>query len=150
MKALVVERKPARFASARVAGLVAPGAGAKWGPLDLDDIDEPGLPGPEWVRVAPHLAGICGSDLATVDGVASRYFEPIVSFPFVPGHEVVGSTADGSRVVLEPVLGCVSRGIEPLCAACAAGHLGNCERLAFGRIDAGLQYGFCGDTGAGW
>jgi threonine dehydrogenase-like Zn-dependent dehydrogenase len=150
MKALVVARKPARFASARIAGALAPGAGAKWGPLHLDDVDEPSLPGPEWERVRPRLAGICGSDLATVDGVAARYFEPIVSFPFVPGHEVVGETVDGRRVVLEPVLGCVARGINPVCAACAAGDLGNCERLAFGRIEAGLQTGFCCDTGGGW
>ena len=50
-------------------------------------------------RVRPRLAGICGSDLATIDGHSSRYFEPIVSFPFTPGHEVVGELDDGSRVV---------------------------------------------------
>ena len=150
MRALRVERKVARFASARVAGVLAAGAGAKWGPLSLDDDAPLPLPTPEWVRIRPRLAGICGSDLATVDGVASRYFEPIVSFPFVPGHEVVADTDDGRRVVLEPVLGCRTRGIEPMCPSCAAGRLGNCERLAFGSIDAGLQSGFCCDTGGGW
>ena len=45
------------------------------------------------------MSGICGSDLATVDGRSSRWFEPIVSFPFVPGHEVVADTEDGRRVV---------------------------------------------------
>ena len=49
------------------------------------------------------LSGICGSDLATVDGKSSRDFEPLVSFPFVPGHEVFGELEDGTRVVLEPV-----------------------------------------------
>ena len=44
----------------------------------------------------PCLAGICGSDLATVDGRSSRWFEPIVSFPFVPGHEVVADDPDGA------------------------------------------------------
>jgi threonine dehydrogenase-like Zn-dependent dehydrogenase len=53
-------------------------------------------------------------------------------------------------VVLEPVLGCVTRGINPPCPSCAAGNLGNCERLAFGTLDAGLQTGFCCDTGGGW
>ena len=55
--------------------------------------------------VFPLLSGICGSDLATVDGKSSRYFDPLVSFPFVPGHEVFGELEDGTRVVLEPVLG---------------------------------------------
>ena len=30
------------------------------------------------------------------------------------------------------------------------GDLGSCERLAFGHLDAGLQSGFCCDTGGGW
>jgi threonine dehydrogenase-like Zn-dependent dehydrogenase len=73
-----------------------------------------------------------------------------VSFPFVPGHEVVADTDDGSRIVLEPVLGCVARGIDPPCPACTRGDLGNCERLAFGHLEPGLQSGFCADTGGGW
>jgi threonine dehydrogenase-like Zn-dependent dehydrogenase len=150
VKALVFERDVPRFAAARVAGALRPGRGARYGPLSLDDVDVADLPGADWMLIRPRLAGICGSDLAMVDGTASRYFEPIVSFPFTPGHEVVADTDDGSRVVLEPVLGCVARGIEPVCAACARGDLGNCERLAFGQLEPGLQSGFCGNTGGGW
>jgi threonine dehydrogenase-like Zn-dependent dehydrogenase len=150
MKALRFERNLARYAAARVAGTVVPGRGAAWGPLKLRDVDVPDLPTDDWVRVRPRLAGICGSDLATVDGRSSRYFEPIVSFPFVPGHEVVGERDDGSRVVLEAVLGCAARGIDPPCAACARGDVGRCERIAFGDIEPGLQTGFCCETGGGW
>ena len=150
MKALQFSRKPLQYAASYVAGSVSPGKGAAYGPLKLKDLDPPHLPGDGWVRIKPRLAGICGSDLATIDGRSSRYFEHIVSFPFVPGHEVVADTDDGRRVVVEPVLGCVARGINPVCQSCAAGHLGNCERLAFGQIDAGLQSGFCCDTGGGW
>jgi threonine dehydrogenase-like Zn-dependent dehydrogenase len=150
MKALRYERKPLKYVAAHVAGSLAPGGGARHGPLRLADIDPIEPPGPGWVRIRPRLAGICGSDLATIDGLSSRYFEPIVSFPFVPGHEVVADTADDRRVVLEPVLGCVARGIEPPCPACARGDLGNCERLAFGHIEPGLQSGYCADTGGGW
>lgn len=157
MRALRFERDVVRFGAARLASGLRPGAGSRWGPLELVTDDKPDLPGPDWVRLSPRLAGICGSDLATVDGRSSRWFEPIVSFPFVPGHEVVadlvpdGST-DGapSRVVLEPVLGCVTRGISPVCPACAEGRLGNCEHLAHGDLDAGLQTGYCCDTGGGW
>ncbi|MDP9388128.1 MAG: zinc-binding dehydrogenase [Actinomycetota bacterium] len=150
MKALVYERSLPRFAAARVASGLAAGAGARVGPLRLADVDEPALPGPGWHRVRPRLAGICGSDLATVDARSSRWFEGVVSFPFVPGHEVVGDLDDGTRVVLEPVLACAARGIDPPCPACAAGANGNCERIAFGALAPGLQTGYCADTGGGW
>lgn len=160
MKALVYRRQPLRFAAAAAAGRVAPGAGAGVGPLTLSDIDPPELRGPQWVRIAPRLAGICGSDLATIDGRSSRWFEPVVSFPFVPGHEVVADVIDdadsrhvgmaGARVVVEPVLGCVTRGINPVCDACGRGDLGNCERITVGALAPGLQSGFCCDTGGGW
>ncbi|HEY5153775.1 MAG TPA: zinc-binding dehydrogenase [Acidimicrobiales bacterium] len=153
MKALQFERNVARYAAAVIAGRAVPGSGARVGPLRLRDLDPPRLPGPEWVLLRPRLSGICGSDLATIDGTSSRYFEPIVSFPFVPGHEVVADRVgtDGSdRVVIEPVLGCVTRNIDPVCPACARGDLGNCERIAFGDLEPGLQTGFCCDTGGGW
>jgi threonine dehydrogenase-like Zn-dependent dehydrogenase len=109
------------------------------------------------VRVAPRLAGICGSDLAMLAGETSFYFTPIVSTPFVPGHEVVGELLDdtpdiakGTRVVLEPVLACAARGVEPPCDACARGTVGACTRTAHGVIAPGLQTGYCADTGGGW
>ena len=151
MRALLFERSLPRYAAARLAGTVAPGLGGRVGPLTLaNDVEEPELPGPGWHRVRPRLAGICGSDLATIDGHASRYFEPIVSFPFVPGHEVVGELDDGRRVVLEPVLGCAARGVRPPCRGCAEGHIDRCERIAFGHLEPGLQTGYCADTGGGW
>jgi threonine dehydrogenase-like Zn-dependent dehydrogenase len=150
MKALRVEKSVARFAAARVAGMLAPGRGATVGPLRLVDIDAPDLPSDDWVRVRPRLTGICGSDLATVDGVTSRYFESVVSFPFVPGHEVVGELDDGTRVVVVPVLHCAIRDIDPVCEMCAAGRTNLCERAAFGHLAAGIQTGTCADTGGGW
>lgn len=150
MKALVFSRKPVKFAAAVVAGRLSPGAGARVGPLALRDIDPPELPGPDWVRVRPRLSGICGSDLATIDGSSSRWFEPIVSFPFTPGHEVVGDLDDGRRVVVVPVLSCASRAIDPLCAACADGRINHCQQIGFGALEPGLQCGFCASTGGGW
>lgn len=150
MKALLFERKLAKYAAAAVAGRVAPGRGARVGPLRLADVDPPELPAPDWVRVRPRLAGICGSDLATIDGHSSRYFEPIVSFPFVPGHEVVGELDDGQRVVLVPILNCTVRGVDPLCDQCLQHRPNLCERIAFGHLEPGLQTGFCESTGGGW
>jgi len=150
MKALEFRRNVPRFAAARLAGSLTPGRGASVGPLHLADLDPPTAPGPDWVRVRPRLSGICGSDLATIDGRSARYFEPFVSFPFVPGHEVVGDLDDGTRVVLEPVLGCVSRNLDPTCDPCATGQLGNCENTTFGDLEPGIQTGSCHDTGGGW
>lgn len=149
MSRLVFSRRPARFAAARLAGVLSPGRGATVGPLHLERDDQLDLPSPEWRRIRPRLAGICGSDLALVDGTASAYFDPLVSYPFTPGHEVVADDGD-QRVVVVPVLSCAVRGIEPMCAPCAAGRINLCERAAFGHLAAGLQTGFCADTGGGW
>jgi threonine dehydrogenase-like Zn-dependent dehydrogenase len=69
---------------------------------------------------------------------------------------VVGRTVDelpglprGSRVVIDPVLRCAARGL-PACPACLAGHTGRCDGITTGRLAAGLQTGFCADTGGGW
>ncbi|MDQ1438638.1 MAG: hypothetical protein QOK43_2267 [Acidimicrobiaceae bacterium] len=150
MKALVFERSIPKYAAAAIAGRISPGRGARVGPLSLKDVDGPTPPGPGWHRVRPRLSGICGSDLATIDGHSSRYFEPIVSFPFTPGHEVVGELDDGTRVALAATLACAARGIDPSCPQCQAGRTNLCERQAFGHLSPGLQTGFCQDTGGGW
>jgi threonine dehydrogenase-like Zn-dependent dehydrogenase len=154
MSRLVFSRKPARFAAARLAGTFMPGRGASVGPLSLEPDETLPLPTPAWVRLRPRLAGICGSDLSLVDGTAAAYFDPLVSYPFTPGHEVVADvdSADGTtrRVVLVPVLSCITRGISPVCHACEAGAIHLCERVAFGHLEPGLQTGFCSDTGGGW
>ena len=162
MKALVFERNLPRYAASRVASLFGSGRGAGVGPLQLLDAERPDLPGDDWFHLRPLLSGICGSDLATLDGRSSRYFEDMVSFPFVPGHEVVGvlerggtdhtgrTLAPGARAVIEPVLGCAPRHIHPLCPECSQGHTGLCGNVAFGDLEPGLQTGFCTDTGGGW
>ena len=150
VKALLFERQEARYAAASVMSRVRPGAGAGVGPLRLADIDPPEIPDDGWVRVNPTLTGICGSDLSTIDGHSSGYFDDLVSFPFVPGHEVVGVTEDGKRVVLEPVLGPESRGEEPAFKGAAPGDGTDYGYLLAGEIDPGIQVGFCSSTGGGW
>jgi len=118
--------------------------------IHLGDLPEPDLPGPDWLRVKSRLTGICGSDLAALTGHASFYLDPLTSYPFIPGHELVGQLEDGSRVVVEPALGCKVRGIDPPCARCAEGRYGLCENVTEGSIGTGLQTGYCEDTGGGW
>jgi threonine dehydrogenase-like Zn-dependent dehydrogenase len=118
--------------------------------LKLGDVPEPALPAADWVRVRPSVSGICGSDLSAISGHVSLYLDPLTSYPFVPGHEVVGVLDDGARVVIEPALGCLVRGVEPPCPRCAEGRPGLCYNVTDGPIEVGLQTGYCADTGGGW
>ena len=150
MRALEFRRNEARYAAAAVSSRLLPGSGARTGPLNLVDTPPVELPGPDWHRVRPRLAGICGSDLATIEGHASRYFEPWISFPFTPGHEVVGELEDGSRVVLEPVLGHEARGFEPPHPGASPGDGDDYRHLVGGDLEPGIQIGYCASTGGGW
>jgi len=130
---------------------------SRFSPLQLEEVPEPDLPTPEWVRIRPRLSGVCGSDLSTLSAQSSPYFSPITSPPFVMGHEVVGEVAEdgngfrtGERVVIEPALGCAVRGIEPPCHQCATGRHALCVNVTKGDISPGIQTGFCHDTGGGW
>jgi threonine dehydrogenase-like Zn-dependent dehydrogenase len=126
----------------------------------LRDVAEPKLPGARWVGVRPLLSGICGSDLATITAAGSPYFAPLTSFPFTFGHEVVGVVEEvgrdvtacrvGDRVVIEPVLHCGVRGIDPPCEPCRQGSYGNCTNVLAGTLAPGVQTGYCRDTGGGW
>jgi threonine dehydrogenase-like Zn-dependent dehydrogenase len=125
-------------------------------PVRLVTRDEPEVRRPGWARVRPLLSGICGSDLGAVTGSTSLYFSALVSMPFVPGHEVVGELVDdcedlpaGTRVVIDPVLACAARGLEP-CASCRSGRTNLCDHVTVGHLSPGLQTGFCQDTGGGW
>ena len=150
MKALQVRRSVSRLGLARVASAVAPAAAVRIGPLEYATVDPPELPGPGWHRVHTALAGICGSDLSMIEGHASTYFDDWVSFPFVPGHEVVGTLDDGTRVVLEPVLGHAARGVPLPFEDAAPGDGDDYAHLVTGDLDPGIQIGFCCSTGGGW
>ena len=115
MLALTYERSIPSYAIVKAAGGRPEVATSALSMLHLGDVPEPELPAHDWVRVSPTLSGICGSDLSAIGGHASLYLDPLTSYPFVPGHEVVGTLADGSRVVIEPALGCKVRGVEPPC-----------------------------------
>lgn len=160
--AVEYHRSAGRFFAARaISGTRAGGrlAGAlanTVAPLRLAEQADPVPVDESWTRVEPVLSGICGSDLGLLTGRSSPYLGPLTSMPFVLGHEVVGRTLDelhglprGSRVVIDPVLRCAARGL-PACPACLAGHTCRCDRITTGRLAAGLQTGFCADTGGGW
>jgi threonine dehydrogenase-like Zn-dependent dehydrogenase len=161
MKALQYRRSVVRYALLRLLGPRFPWLyTSALSPVSLRDIPEPELPTPQWARVAPRLTSICGSDVATLTCQGSPYFAPVTSMPFVPGHEVVGTVTEvgrevdrvrvGGRVVLRPALGCRARGVEPPCAACREEKDALCRNVTRGGISAGIQTGYCRDTGGGW
>jgi threonine dehydrogenase-like Zn-dependent dehydrogenase len=155
-------RSPTRYltgrtvTSSRLGGRAAGAFAANMSPLRLVNRPDPTRPAEGWTRLRPMLSGICGSDLGLLTGRNSPYLSAVISMPFTPGHEVVGQTLDdldglpkGSRVVLDPVLGCAPRDVRQ-CPSCAAGEHSRCDHVTAGTVSAGIQTGFCGDTGGGW
>ena len=124
------------------------------------DVEEPALPDARWVRVRTRLGGICGSDLAIVALRASPATSPFSSFPFVIGHENVGVVEEmgagvrdlriGERVVVNPLLNCPARAIEPVCAACRAGQPSRCEHFTDGALPPGMLIGTTRGLGGSW
>lgn len=124
------------------------------------DIGAPDLPNEHWVRIRTRLGGICGSDLALVGLEASPSTSPFSSFPFVIGHENVGTIeacgtavrgfGAGDRVTVNPLLCCEPRGVSPPCAACAAGHHSRCDHFTDGALPPGMLIGFTRSLGGSW
>jgi threonine dehydrogenase-like Zn-dependent dehydrogenase len=158
--ALEYRRSPARYLTGRAASATPWGGrfsatlASNVAPLRLVSRPEPERPGDGWVRLRPLLSGICGSDLGMLTGRSSPYLTAVVSTPFIPGHEVVAEVLDGdlpkgTRVVVDPVLSCAPRGVSP-CRWCESGQTSRCDHVTTGRVAAGIQAGFCADTGGGW
>ncbi|MGH7503597.1 MAG: zinc-dependent alcohol dehydrogenase [Longimicrobiales bacterium] len=129
------------------------------GCIRLDEVEPLPLPGPDWVRIEPLLSGICGSDLAAVTAHDSFTLEPFGAYPFTFGHENVGRVVEtgagssgwaGEVVVVNPMLACAQRGIDPGCPACARGEYGLCRNTTGGVLGTGPMIGYCPGTGGGW
>ncbi|MCZ6602849.1 MAG: alcohol dehydrogenase catalytic domain-containing protein [Planctomycetota bacterium] len=161
MKAILYKKSIPRFVWTRFVARLGPGWALGPGSMvSLGDVDAPDLPGPDWVRVRPRLSGVCGSDVATIRGRSTPYFSPLISAPFVLGHEIVGTIEEtgtgvdelshGDRVVVEPALHCAVRGLDSSCKPCQGGDTGRCERTMEGEIAPGIQTGYCRSTGGGW
>lgn len=135
-------------------------ATSPFGVIRLVDAPEPALPTARWIRLKTRLCGVCGSDIATVTAKGSPYFSPLLSYPFVLGHEIVATVESlgaeasgfevGERVILQPALHCEARGIAPVCDACERGDTALCQNVTRGDIAPGIQTGYCRDTGGGW
>jgi L-iditol 2-dehydrogenase len=130
-------------------------------PASLGELPEPALPDPSWARVEVTTGGICGSDLHLFahNTGPSPTLMGIGAFPFVLGHETAGrvveagpecSVSVGTRVVIDPCIPCLPRGINPPCANCARGWTSSCLNLDSGIVSSGRSLGFTWDLGGGW
>lgn len=125
-----------------------------------EDIREPELPGPDWVRIKTSFGGICGSDLNLIYLHDSPSASPFVSFPFVIGHENMGVVEEagsgvkdfkaGDRVIADPILSCRVRGFEEECESCKSGNPSVCSNFTEGSLAPGMSIGSCRDTGGSW
>jgi len=136
---------------------------ALYGPLSMlryIDLPEPVLPNENWVKIKVKMAGICGSDLNLIRLQDSPSTSPFASFPFTLGHENLGTIWEkgqalkdldvGERVIVDPLLACAARRIDPPCEQCQHGEYSRCRNFAEGKIAPGLEIGTCRDTGGGW
>lgn len=104
--------------------------------IRIDGIDEPHL-SPNEIMIQPRLIGICGTDISFYLGHRQ------VPYPFVLGHEVMGTVAAvgdavknfslGQRVLVEPNYPCGS------CRLCAAGRGAVCA----GKLSMGVNVPGC-------
>ncbi|MGH3055497.1 MAG: alcohol dehydrogenase catalytic domain-containing protein, partial [Gaiellaceae bacterium] len=154
MKALQFRFSIPRYAYSKIVGRFRTDAHwDRYSALSYTDIPEPALRGDRWVRVQTQLSGICGSDMSALflKGATDSPLTPFVSFPMVLGHEIVGSVVEvgaqvrrvqvGQRVVINPMLSCAPRGIEPACSSCATGEFSLCHNFAEGALPPGMLIG---------
>lgn len=161
MKAVVFDGAIPRYVTTLAAGKVSRRALIGRGrTTEIRNIEPPSLPGERWVRIKTHLGGVCGSDVNLVRLHVSPSTSPFSSFPFVIGHENVGTVIEigpgvtraspGDRVVANPLLACRERAIDPPCVHCAAGYPSRCEHFTDGALAAGMLLGTTRGLGGSW
>ena len=106
--------------------------------IRIDEVDEPGQPGPGQVLIRVTTVGICGSDLHSYED--GRIGDTVVQQPLILGHDFGGevlacgvSACDGNdeplhvgqRVAVDPAQPCLR------CEYCLKGHPNLCRRLHF-------------------
>ena len=94
------------------------------------------------------------------EGLGDSALNGLFSFPTVLGHEVVADVVElgpgydgpevGTRVVLNPWLSCVPRGIDPICGSCQSGDFSLCWHFTEGDLAPGIHTGTCRDAPGGF
>jgi threonine dehydrogenase-like Zn-dependent dehydrogenase len=153
MRALVTGNNLARLAATKLLSQLTPRAYlGPTSPMKLREIPDPVLPASDWAVARTKLCGLCGSDYKQVfmNGSLDNPMTGFISWPQVLGHEVVGVIDEvgpgvtqrriGERVVLNPWLSCIPRGLSP-CVWCQQGDLAQCLCFGRGKIQTGIHSG---------
>src|SRR5512139_1021693 len=153
MQALITTNNALRLVSTKLLSYLSPRFFVgRQSPMQLQTIADPTLPAPDWLVVKTRLCGLCGSDYKQVfmNGRVDNPMTSMISWPQVLGHEVVGEVTRvgekvrarrvGERVLLNPWLSCVTRGL-PLCEFCQQGKLAQCLNFGAGHIERGIHHG---------
>ena len=93
-------------------------------PLSVEELPEP-VAGPGQLALRVRACGVCRTDLHVVDGELPR-----PKLPLVPGHQVVGESADGRRLGV-PWLGWTCGE----CRYCTSGRENLCDFARFTGYD---------------
>jgi len=162
VRALVFENHLPRLAATKLLSALSKRAFVgRLAPLQLRDVPDPRHPAPDWVTLHTELCGLCGSDYKQVcmNGSFDNPMTAVISFPQILGHEVVGRiervgpgvdpSRVGQRVLLNPWLSCVVRGLE-LCEWCRRGELAQCRNFTRGTIAPGIHHGNSSDATGGF
>ena len=161
MKALQYSASVPRYLLGKVGGnLYKPFFWSGFSCLHYGEVPEPGLPGPDWVKIKTLYGGICGTDWGLVQLPTSLHLSPFASESFILGHENVGTILEmgpqvegwsvGERVVADLMLPCAARGYTELCPPCQRGDYNLCHRFAEGALSPGTILGSSADTGGSW
>lgn len=159
MRAIYVDKNIPKALMVKALKPVWPGV--VFSPLSIsryEDLPDPDLPGPRWVRVENKQCGICASDLSLLFVDAEPSVAP-VALPghqrLYLGHEVLGIVKEvgpqvtrvkaGDRVIMDTRFqgaNCLSQEIDPPCPHCAEGNYMRCENASAGIGPRGV--------GGGW
>jgi NAD+-dependent secondary alcohol dehydrogenase Adh1 len=110
--------------------------------LQMDEVPEPEVTGPQDVIVRIGGAGVCRTDIHILEGQWAE--KSGVTLPYTIGHENAGwvhavgsavtNVAEGDKVILHPLVTC------GLCRACRFGDDVHCENSAFPGISTDGGY----------
>ena len=159
MRAIYVDKNIPKALLVKVLKPIWPGV--VFSPLSIsryEDLPEPDLPGPHWVRVENKQCGICASDLSLLFVDAEPSIAPI-ALPghqrLYLGHEALGVVKEvgpevtrarvGDRVIMDTRFqgpNCLSQEIDPPCPHCVEGNYIRCENASAGIGPRGV--------GGGW
>ncbi len=159
MRAIYIDKNIPKGLLVKVLKPIWPGV--VFSPLSIsryEDLPEPDLPGPRWVRVENKQCGICASDLSLLFVDAEPSVAPIALPGYQRlylGHEVLGVVKEvgpevmrvkvGDRVIMDTRFQgatCLSQEIDPPCPHCAEGNYVRCENASAGIGPRGI--------GGGW